>query len=380
MNIVRHNAQAMPLPAPCVQINIRVATMADLPFLDTLQKKHNRALGYFPTKQFEGYIEMGAVLVAEAPSAPQLLTTNSQPLALGYIISRDRYLKRDELGVIYQLCVSPNVQRKLIGASLVRAAFERAAYGCRLFCCWCAQDLGANYFWESLGFVPIAFRGGAEKKKGLHRRGRVHIFWQKRIREGDITTPWWFPARTDGGALREDRLVLPIPPGLHWRDEMPVLMPEQASASPLPPGEGGREAMRSGRVRAEPRLVPGMRADPQAPTPHPRKRVRVQFAPPSATPVAPPPPPEPASLPTKTPPVNRPRPRSKCDPKHIALARELRDRYLEEVNLDPTFLLPSAKYEVARAVPESDRSLTVAARPERGSLPEIEVKALPEAA
>ena len=51
----------------------------------------------------------------------------------------------------------------------------------------------------------------------------MHIFWQKRIREGDTTTPWWFPAKTDAGAMREDRLVLPIPPGKQWSDEMPVL-------------------------------------------------------------------------------------------------------------------------------------------------------------
>ena len=36
---------------------------------------------------------------------------DSQPTPVGYIISRDRYLKRDELGVIYQLCVAPGEQR-----------------------------------------------------------------------------------------------------------------------------------------------------------------------------------------------------------------------------------------------------------------------------
>jgi hypothetical protein len=104
--------------------------------------------------------------------------------------------------------VLPGAQRKLVGATLLKAVFDRAAYGCRLFCCWCAQDLDANYFWESLGFIPLAFRAGASGK-------RKHIFWQRRIREGDTTTPYWFPAKTDGGMMREDRLVLPIPPGVH---------------------------------------------------------------------------------------------------------------------------------------------------------------------
>ncbi len=98
--------------------------------------------------------------------------------------------------MIFRLCVAPRQQRKLVGASLVREAFERSAYACRLYCLWCAQNLDANYFWESLGFVPIAFRsGGAGKRKG----GWVHIFWQKRIVEGDTETKWWYPYQTNGG-------------------------------------------------------------------------------------------------------------------------------------------------------------------------------------
>ena len=48
--------------------SIRVATMSDLPFMDALQKKHSKQLGYFPTKQFEGYVEGGNVLIAEEKS------------------------------------------------------------------------------------------------------------------------------------------------------------------------------------------------------------------------------------------------------------------------------------------------------------------------
>ena len=60
------SSAALPLPAPRGgPIAVRVATMADLPWMDALQKKHSKQLGYFPTKQFEGYIEMGAVLIAE---------------------------------------------------------------------------------------------------------------------------------------------------------------------------------------------------------------------------------------------------------------------------------------------------------------------------
>ena len=30
--------------------------------------------------------------------------------------------------------------------------------------------------------------------------------------------------------MREDRIVLPIPPGMHWSEEMPVLLPGCKSA------------------------------------------------------------------------------------------------------------------------------------------------------
>src|SRR5688500_16776608 len=136
--------------------------MQDLPFFDGLQKQHSKQLGFFPRAQMEGYVENQWVLIAEDAAT-------NQPL--GYCSSRDRYLKRDELGVIYQLCVVPCDQRKLVGASLIKTVFERSAYGCRLYCCWCAQDLDANYFWESLGFVPIAFRGGSGKKSAFTSSG-----------------------------------------------------------------------------------------------------------------------------------------------------------------------------------------------------------------
>src|SRR4030095_16137929 len=128
------------------------------------------------------------------------------------------YFKRDDVGIIYQMNVVPAKQRSLIGATLIKAMFDRAAYGCRLFCLWCAQDIEANYFWESIGFIPLAFRTGSRGK------GRVHILWQGGIREGERGqggTPYWFPAQTNAGSIREDRLVLPIPPGTRWCDAMP---------------------------------------------------------------------------------------------------------------------------------------------------------------
>jgi hypothetical protein len=345
------------IPIPKIPITIRPGTMDDLPFIDSLQKKNTKQVGFMPTKQFEGKIKAGHVLVAEerhegtqarrhevvmeeegksAESAlgpslpgPHFVPTclrASVPNPVGYLIGNDQYFKRDDCGIIYQINIAESHRRSLVGAMLLKAQFERSAYGCRLYCCWCAQDIEANRFWESMGFVPLAFRAGSAKKS------RVHIFWQKRIRQGDCQTPYWFPAQTNSGSIREDRLVLPIPPGRHWSEEMPRILPSEErgmGVSPvLPSPKRGRGAHATGKPV------------PQIPT-----RLSRQFAPPGAKP-RPELTPEPAPVAEKQKPVKKPK--QKNDPKLIAAARELRDRWLERVNEDPSLLVSNGKYEVCR--------------------------------
>ena len=160
------------VPIPRIGAAIRPATVDDIPFIDQLQKMQRDRVGFMCTSWIEARIEARQVLVADAA---------------GYIIASDRYFKRDDCGIIYQINVAPGAQRHLIGAALVKAQFERSAYGCRLYCCWCAQDIEANRFWESLGFIPLAYRAGSEKK---NKGGRVHIFWQRRVRADDHQTPY----------------------------------------------------------------------------------------------------------------------------------------------------------------------------------------------
>src|SRR4051794_20207349 len=145
------------IPIAKVPISIRPAVAGDLAFIDSLQTTHVKAVGFMRTKQLEEKIARGDVLVAWA-SRPCSLeegmgeTPMLREEPVGYVISHDQYFKRDDVGIVYQMNIAPGQQRKLIGAMLLKAVFERAAYGCKLFCCWCAQDLRANYFWESMGF------------------------------------------------------------------------------------------------------------------------------------------------------------------------------------------------------------------------------------
>ncbi|HQY87720.1 MAG TPA: hypothetical protein PK402_03615 [Tepidisphaeraceae bacterium] len=370
------------IPLPELPINVRLGTMEDIAFIDELQKKNNRNLGFLHRAALQGKIELGEVLIAEevascelrvasgdtgrvptvAPKSGSVLTTHNSQLAttrLGYLIGNDRYFKRDELGAIFQLCVVPGKRRGLVGATMLKALFDRASYGCKLYCCWCAQDLEANHFWESMGFVPLAFRSGA-RKKGKDENGkvapRVHIFWQKRIRAGDNETPWWYPSQTGGGAIGEDRLVLPIPPGVHWSEVKSVVLPgtEVASCESVVASEEADASLgnsESGLTTHNSQLTTGKPKRRKAPAP-----VQVPEKPkmfrltgmPSFAPITPIEAPKPANK-TK---VKREKPakiKQKNDPTLVKAARELRDRYLEEVNLNP-MLVSSGKYDVARLV------------------------------
>ncbi len=345
-------AHAAALPQPRVALAIRRAVQSDLAFVDGLQKLHSRMVGWMPTRQLEANIQQGYVLLAEethdevmrcsddevtshrctpSPSPP---LTPAPPHPVGYCIYRDRYFKRDDCGIIYQLNVDPAKQRGLAGAALVQATFERSPYGVRLFCCWCAQDLAANSFWESLGFVPLAFRAGSRGRAqgGSRRAQRMHIFWQRRIRAGDEETPYWFPSETTGGALMESRIVLPIPPGTHWSDAKPAVLPElprnesaEAAETAAEKRQGRRRGKRQPAVAVNPKAIArgGLRFAPTEPAPDP---AAVRAAQPK-------------------------RQKRKNDPRYVAAARELRDRYLEEMNA--RLLLPpaaSGKYDVSRSL------------------------------
>jgi N-acetylglutamate synthase-like GNAT family acetyltransferase len=315
---------ALVKPTPRLPISIRPATETDLKFIDDLQKKHGKEVAFASTDELLSYINDGMALIAE----------EGVGRPIGYCLYRDRYMKREDCGIVSQLVVAANKHRGLVGAALIQAMFGRVPYGVRLFCCWCAQDLQANHFWEALGFVPLAFRSGSRGKAhgGSRKETRMHIFWERRVREND-EFPFWYPSQTTGGRMAEARLVLPIPTGKHWCDELPIALPgmENPQPNPLPEGEGERKRKR--RTRGARPKAPALPANSIA-------LGGLRFAP------------IPANTESVEPKPKRPRVKHRNDPKHIAAARELRDRYLEQVNAG--MLLPPGapgsrgKYDVSR--------------------------------
>jgi hypothetical protein len=158
-----------------------------------------------------------------------------------------------------------------------------------------------------------------------------------------VTTPWWFPSQTTGGAIREDRLVFPIPPGTHWSDAKPVILPG-VGADVDEPKQLPWPAMRKAKERV-PAVV---------------KRTPLTgglcFAPP-----APAAPPKAERKPKQE--GRGKKPKRKNDPRLVAAARELKDRWLEHVNAGELLIEGAGKYDVTRVLPEAAgvRRLPVAA-------------------
>ncbi|MEM1446261.1 MAG: hypothetical protein AAGF84_09415 [Planctomycetota bacterium] len=301
--------QPLPLPGPAVDFDVRLANEADIPWIDALQRESNRearALGFWSLKMFEGYIAKGNIWIAERSSGqysvasgqsgqPQtardaMSSTGHLPLGtehcdperrLGYLIASDTYFKREDVGVIYQMNIAPGSRRSFVASNLLQRVWETWPWGVKLCGLWCAQDLQANYFWEKCGFRPIAFRAGSSRQKvtnldGSTSEGRVHLYWQKRIRAGDGGpddpssgaggTPYWYPSKTGGGAMREDRVVFPMPPAseVHWSKAAPRFLPGVGEVF---------EAIREDRAAAE-RETLKLLASPDAATPDDRKAKR----------------------------------------------------------------------------------------------------------
>ena len=320
------------IPIPRCEVSIRPATMDDLPFIDALTEEAIEASRLDADEDAGREDQRGACAslqkertedsrtdglsgnTARRPTQSSALS----PQSLGYCIGTDKYFKHDDIGIIYQLNV----------VAIASAKSGRGDVDSRR--CSIGLLTGANSFAAGVRRTSKRIISGSRSGsfrwrfgRAVAKKARVHIFWQKRIREGDTTTPYWFPSQTSAGAIGEDRLVLPIPPGTHWSDAKPLILPgpsEEAKALPSP--RARRERVKPAAcLLKNPVAAGGLRM-----TALHRRRSRKPKA--------------------------EKKPKLKNDPAHVAAARELRDRYLEQFNdaSNGGLVLPGGKYEVTRRI------------------------------
>jgi N-acetylglutamate synthase-like GNAT family acetyltransferase len=183
------SAPAMPsgyhiAPTPEVGVLSR-ATVQDLKFIDSLQKKFGRSLGFLPTSALTDNLERGNV---------DLCLENGEPA--GYLLCRPRLSWQPLLGSIVQAAVCMDAHRRHHGLALLLQIEERArAAGQIGLQANCAIGVEANEFWAAAGFKPIAHLTPQTKSQ------REIICWRKPLVRN---LPLWFtvlPEKAGGRAL-----------------------------------------------------------------------------------------------------------------------------------------------------------------------------------
>ncbi len=124
-------------------------------------ERNYEAVGFLPRPKLEEYAHRG-----------QLLAATENDDFCGYLVYGNGWPKLR----VYQACIQYDARRREHGMSLVGRLIRIAAEkDCEMISLWCADDLEANDFWKTAGFV---FGG---QREGGKKRGRKHNLWTMRL-------------------------------------------------------------------------------------------------------------------------------------------------------------------------------------------------------
>lgn len=143
-------AGCLQVAVAALNIDVNPAVIADLKFIDHLQRRNAEELAFYPAAVFEREIENGRILLARV---------NGEPAG---------YLYHGALGSnckIHQACIEYDLRGQLYGASLMRF-FLGIAYAadCSSVSLRCGSDIAANGFWRAMGFYCEAIRPGGVRR------------------------------------------------------------------------------------------------------------------------------------------------------------------------------------------------------------------------
>ena len=136
-------------------IDVQPATLADLTYIDHLQKKNAEDLAFYPRMAFEREIGQQRILLARV---------NGEPAGYIYHGAFRQQLK------IHQACIEYDLRGQLYGAALIRHLRQLAqAAAVQEITLRCGSDIEANGFWKAMGFHCIAIgKGGARRMRDIN--------------------------------------------------------------------------------------------------------------------------------------------------------------------------------------------------------------------
>ena len=131
-------------------IDVQPATIGDLVYIDSLQRKNAEELAFYPKAVFEREIPLMRILLARV---------NNEPAG---------YLYRGAWGPtvkIHQACIQYDLRGQLYGAALVRHLRNLCeTAGAMTITLRCGSDIAANFFWKAMGFHCSAVTPGGVRR------------------------------------------------------------------------------------------------------------------------------------------------------------------------------------------------------------------------
>lgn len=125
-----------------------------LPYVLDLGRRHYEEIGFIPKPRLEQYARQG-----------QLWTEHENGELCGYLVWGNGW----PVLRVYQVCIQYDAQRRLHGARLIGRLIQKAEReGYSRISCWVADDIPANDFWRSMGFVLSGERDGGAARKRRH--------------------------------------------------------------------------------------------------------------------------------------------------------------------------------------------------------------------
>lgn len=137
------------------EMTVAPATLSDLPYVDSLQKKNAEELAFYPSAVFEREIQNSRVVVA---------WINGDPVGYLYHGAFGQRVK------IHQACIQYDACGYLYGSALVRWLVTMCQSADALsITLRCGSDISANGFWRTMGFYcQSGTPGGVRRMRDIN--------------------------------------------------------------------------------------------------------------------------------------------------------------------------------------------------------------------
>ena len=137
-------------------IQVRPATMDDLVYIDSLQRKNAEELAFYPRAAFEREVEKFRIVLA---------IINGDPVGYLYHGAFRNNLR------IHQACIQYDARGQLYGSALIRHLEDliSASHRTSQMSLRCGSDIEANVFWDRMGFTcEKVSEGGIRRRRDIN--------------------------------------------------------------------------------------------------------------------------------------------------------------------------------------------------------------------